>query len=180
MDSHVERKHKTEFKCKVCNFVTRTKALRKSESMAQYAPHLKHIFFAGIWKRFILYFKPHSLWKSRSGGGISPPWLKSFKNGGEFTPGVDITPLSFLSNLRRGGYHHLFRKLCKRGGFHTWGGYHPLVPIWPQSTGDQNFHIQNKYIRKFRQMQISDKYFKLKLRRGPWPKSLGDKGVVSK
>ena len=186
MDSHVERKHKTEFKCKVCNFVTRTKALRrrhmksnherkvkcdscnieadnesslkthrqaehgivstktaklvkllwmgetqkrekrnlttsrrqrkvgswfknrrnedwkKVKVWTQYAPHLKHIF-AGIWKRFILYFKPPSLWKSRSGGGISPPWLKSFKNGGEFTPGGDITPLSFLSNLRRGG-----------------------------------------------------------------------------
>ena len=73
--------------------------------------------------------------------GISPPWLKSFKNGGEFTPGGDITPLSFLSNLRRGGYHHLFRKLCKMGGISHLGGISPPCPYMASVNGCSRLHL---------------------------------------
>ena len=41
MDSHVERKHKTEFKCKVCNFVTRTKALRRRHMKSNHERKVK-------------------------------------------------------------------------------------------------------------------------------------------
>ena len=41
MDSHVERKHKTEFKCKVCNFVTRTKALRRRHMKTNHESKVK-------------------------------------------------------------------------------------------------------------------------------------------
>ena len=88
----------------------------------QYAPHLKHIFLQGFEKGSFYISNPTHCENREVVVGISPPWLKSFKNGGEFTPGGDITPLSFLSNLRRGGYHHLFRKLCKMGGDFTPGG----------------------------------------------------------
>ena len=100
----------------------------------QYAPHLKHIFLQGFEKGSFYISNPTHC-ENREVGGISPPWLKSFKNGGEFTPGGDITPLSFLSNLRRGGYHHLFRKLCKMGGISHLGGISPPCPYMASVNG---------------------------------------------
>ena len=108
---------------------------KKVKVWTQYAPHLKHIFLQGFEKGPFYISNPTHCENREVVGGISPPWLKSFKNGGEFTPGGDITPLSFLSNLRRGDITTFLESYAKWGGFHTWGGYHPLVPIWPQSTG---------------------------------------------
>ena len=101
----------------------------------QYAPHLKHIFLQGFEKGPFYISNPTHCENREVVGGISPPWLKSFKNGGEFTPGGDITPLSFLSNLRRGGYHHLFRKLCKMGGISHLGGISPPCPYMASVNG---------------------------------------------
>ena len=42
MNSHVKRKHKTEFKCKVCNFVTRTKALRRRHMKSNHERKVKY------------------------------------------------------------------------------------------------------------------------------------------
>ena len=41
MSLHVKRKHKTEFKCKVCNFVTRTKALRRRHMKSNHERKVK-------------------------------------------------------------------------------------------------------------------------------------------
>ena len=97
-------------------------------------PHTLNIFLQGFEKGSFYISNPTHC-ENREVGGISPPWLKSFKNGGEFTPGGDITPLSFLSNLRRGGYHHLFRKLCKMGGISHLGGISPPCPYMASVNG---------------------------------------------
>ena len=98
-------------------------------------PHTLNIFFCRDLKKVHFIFQTPLTVKIEKWGGISPPWLKSFKNGGEFTPGGDITPLSFLSNLRRGGYHHLFRKLCKMGGISHLGGISPPCPYMASVNG---------------------------------------------
>ena len=98
-------------------------------------PHTLNIFLQGFEKGSFYISNPTHCENREVVGGISPPWLKSFKNGGEFTPGGDITPLSFLSNLRRGGYHHLFRKLCKMGGISHLGGISPPCPYMASVNG---------------------------------------------
>ena len=98
-------------------------------------PHTLNIFFCRDLKKVHFIFQTPLTVKIEKWGGISPPWLKSFKNGGEITPRGDITPLSFLSNLRRGGYHHLFRKLCKMGGISHLGGISPPCPYMASVNG---------------------------------------------
>ena len=97
-------------------------------------PHTLNIFLQGFEKGSFYISNPTHC-ENREVGGISPPWLKSFKNGGEITPRGDITPLSFLSNLRRGGYHHLCRKLCKMGGISHLGGISPPCPYMASVNG---------------------------------------------
>ena len=97
----------------------------------QYA-HMVSIFCKDL-KKFILYFLPL---KPRGGGRISPPVLRSFENGGDFTPGGGYHPLvPTVKSEKGGGYHPPVLRFMKKGGFHPRGGYHPLVLIWPQSTG---------------------------------------------
>ena len=106
-------------------------------------PHTLNIFFCRDLKKVHFIFQTPLTVKIEKWGGISPPWLKSFKNGGEFTPGGDITPLSFLSNLRRGGYHHLFRKLCKMGGISHLGGISPPCPYMASVNGCSSIFLFN-------------------------------------
>ena len=64
--------------------------------------------------------------------------LRSLKNGGDFTPRGWISPPSPYCQIREGGdITPRVEIYAKWGGFHPRGGYHPLVLIWPQSTGDR-------------------------------------------
>ena len=83
----------------------------------QYA-HMVSIFCKDL-KKFILYFLPL---KPRGGGRISPPVLRSFENGGDFTPGGGYHPLVPTVKSEKGGISPPVLRFMKKGGDFTPGG----------------------------------------------------------
>ena len=70
-------------------------------------------------KKFILYFLPL---KPRGGGRIWPPVLRSFENGGDFTPGGGYHPLVPTVKSEKGGISPPVLRFMKKGGDFTPGG----------------------------------------------------------
>ena len=70
------------------------------------------------------------------GGGDITSNVEIFEEWGGFHPQGWISPPSPYCQIGEGGdITPLVDIYAKWGGFHPRGGYHPLVLIWPQSTG---------------------------------------------
>ena len=102
----------------------------------QYA-HMVSIFCKDL-KKFILYFLPL---KPRGGEDITS-CVEIFREWGGFHPRGWISPPCPYCQIREGGDITPRVEIYeKRGGFHPRGGYHPLVLIWPQSTGEFKHYL---------------------------------------
>ena len=80
-------------------------------------PHGKHILQG--FKKVHFIFPPV---KTERGGRISPPVLRSFENGGDFTPGGGYHPLVPTVKSEKGGISPPVLRFMKKGGDFTPGG----------------------------------------------------------
>ena len=111
---------------------------RESESMDTICPHGKHILQG--FKKVHFIFPPVKT--ERGGEDIT----SCFREWGGFHPRGWISPPCPYCQIREGGDITPRVEIYEKGGgFHPRGGYHPLVLIWPQSTGGVQFFYEYKY-----------------------------------